>query len=72
MLFTFRNTKDLNSLKCLERQMLKQIDIIKTALNDVACEELPSGCDLSVEIENSNINGPTEQTVSLYFKISSF
>lgn len=44
--------------------MLKQIDIIKTALNDVACEELPSGCDLSVEIENSNINVPIEQTVN--------
>ena len=44
--------------------MLKQIDIIKTALNDVACEELSSGCDLSVEIDNNNINSPVEQMVS--------
>lgn len=36
--------------------MNKLIDVIRTALNEVACEELPSGCDdLSVEIDNNNI-----------------
>lgn len=56
-----RNSKDLNSLRCQERQMLKLVDIIKTAL-DVGCEELPSGCDdLSVEqgfIENNGNDQP--------------
>lgn len=37
--------------------MLKMADLIKTALNEVGCEELPSGCDdISVDptfIENS-------------------
>ena len=46
--------------------MIKLADMIKTALNEVGCEELPSGCDdLSVEhsfIEN-NVNN-TEQPVS--------
>lgn len=55
-----RHTKDLHSLKCQERQMQKLIDLIRTALNEVSCEELPSGCDdLSVDMENSS----PEQTV---------
>lgn len=47
--------------------MVKMADLIKTALNEVGCEELPSGCDdISVEqafIENSI--SPSEQPVSL-------
>lgn len=44
--------------------MNKLIDVIRTALNDVACEELPSGCDdLSVEIDNNNL-GNHEPMVS--------
>lgn len=36
--------------------MNKLIDVIRTALNEVACEELPSGCDdLAVEIDNNNL-----------------
>lgn len=62
-----RNLKDLNSMRCHERQMQKLADMIKTALNDVGCEELPSGCDdLSVDqsfIEN-NVNNGNEQPVS--------
>lgn len=47
--------RELSTLKCQERQMTKLIDIIKTALNEVSCEELPNGCDdLGVEIENNN------------------
>lgn len=48
--------------------MLKLSEVIKTALNEVGCEELPSGCDdISVDhtfIENDVINGNTEPTVS--------
>lgn len=60
----FRLNKDLSSLKCEERQKNKLIEIIRAALNEVSCEELPSGCDdLSVEIENNNL-GNHEQMVS--------
>ena len=42
--------------------MQKLIDLIRTALNEVSCEELPSGCDdLSVDMENSS----PEQTVRM-------
>ncbi|XP_058117734.1 tyrosine-protein kinase Fer-like isoform X2 [Anopheles ziemanni] len=50
-----RSSKELNTLRCQERQTLRLVDMIRTALNEVGCEELPSGCDdLSVEhlIEN--------------------
>ncbi|XP_053679588.1 tyrosine-protein kinase Fer isoform X3 [Anopheles nili] len=50
-----RSSKELNTLRCQERQTLKLVDMIRSALNEVGCEELPSGCDdLSVEhlIEN--------------------
>lgn len=61
-----RHSKDLNALRCQERQMLKLADMIKTSLNEVGCEELPSGCDdLSVDqsfIENSVV--PVDQPVS--------
>jgi hypothetical protein len=54
--FRFRFNKDLSSLKCEERQKNKLIEIIRSALNEVSCEELPSGCDdLSVEIDNNNL-----------------
>lgn len=61
----FRFNKDLSSLKCEERQKNKLIEIIRAALNEVSCEELPNGCDdLSVEIENNNL-GNHEQMVSV-------
>ncbi|XP_049285569.1 tyrosine-protein kinase Fer-like isoform X2 [Anopheles funestus] len=50
-----KSSKELNTLRCQERQTLKLVDMIRSALNEVGCEELPSGCDdLSVEhlIEN--------------------
>jgi hypothetical protein len=52
---SFRFNKDLSSLKCEERQKNKLIELIRAALNEVSCEELPSGCDdLAVEIDNNN------------------
>lgn len=64
----FRNSKEFTALRCHEKQMLKLADVIKTALNEVGCEELPSGCDdISVDhsfIENNVNNGSTEQPVS--------
>uniref|UniRef100_U5EPN0 Tyrosine-protein kinase n=1 Tax=Corethrella appendiculata TaxID=1370023 RepID=U5EPN0_9DIPT len=62
-----RSSKELNTVRCQERQMLKLLEMIKSALNDVGCEELPSGCDdLSVDqnfIEN-NVNQEQPMTLS--------
>lgn len=47
--------------------MTKLIDIIRSALNEVSCEELPSGCDdLSVEMAD---NGNHDPIVSNYLYI---
>uniref|UniRef100_A0A6B2EHM0 Tyrosine-protein kinase n=1 Tax=Phlebotomus kandelakii TaxID=1109342 RepID=A0A6B2EHM0_9DIPT len=55
-------SKDINALRCQEKQTLKLVDMIKTALNDLGCEELPSGCDdISVEqnfIESTHVDQP--------------
>lgn len=65
--FVSRHAKDIAILRCQEKQMLKMADLIKTALNEVGCEELPSGCDdISVDpsfIEN-NISNNDQQPVS--------
>ncbi|CAH1728224.1 unnamed protein product [Chironomus riparius] len=46
--------KDLCSLKCQERQMNKLVEIIRSSLNEVSINELPSGCDdISVEIDKN-------------------
>ncbi|XP_037909618.1 tyrosine-protein kinase Fer isoform X1 [Hermetia illucens] len=70
---TLKQSKDMNSLRCQEKQKQKLADMIKTALSEVGCEELPSGCDdhLAVEqnfIENNFNNeqpGSTNSTTSL-------
>lgn len=36
-------------LRCQEKKLQRQVDVIKGALNELGCEELPSGCDLSME-----------------------
>lgn len=52
--------KEINELKCQERKMLKQTELIKSALNELGCEEVPSGCDLSID-NQSFINNSNEQ-----------
>lgn len=60
-----RNSKELNALRSQERQMSKLCEMIKSALNDVGCEELPSGCDdLSVEQSFIENNVSPDQPVS--------
>ncbi|KAJ6638588.1 Tyrosine-protein kinase Fer, partial [Pseudolycoriella hygida] len=68
-----KHSKDLNTLRCQERQMLKLADMIKTALNDVGCEELPSGCDdISVDqgfIENNvSLDQPDHHNSSFFLQ----
>ncbi|XP_026845818.1 tyrosine-protein kinase Fer isoform X4 [Drosophila persimilis] len=62
-----RQSKDLNALKCQEKQKQKLVDMIKCALNEVGCEELPSGCDDHLTLEQTFIeNGyNNEQQISL-------
>jgi len=53
-------------LRCQEKQKQKLVDMIKCALNEVGCEELPSGCDDHLTLEQNFIeNGyNNEQQVS--------
>nr|NP_731342.1 FER tyrosine kinase, isoform C [Drosophila melanogaster]AAN13420.1 FER tyrosine kinase, isoform C [Drosophila melanogaster] len=62
-----RQSKDLNALRCQEKQKQKLVDMIKCALNEVGCEELPSGCDDDLTLEQNFIeNGyNNEQQISL-------
>ena len=50
--------KELVELRCQERKLARQMELIKSALNELGCEEVPSGCDLSMEnqsfIDNSS------------------
>lgn len=57
IIFRTLNNSNLNlvTFNCEERQKKKLIDIIRTALNEVACDELlSSGCDELNEIETVN------------------
>ena len=55
------------SLKCQERQMNKLVEIIRSSLNEVSINELPSGCDdISVEIDKNL--GTDENIVSILIK----
>lgn len=46
----------LIELKSEEHRLQKQVDVIKKALFEIGCEELPSGCDLpSLDINDIDI-----------------
>nr|CAD7404808.1 unnamed protein product [Timema poppensis] len=51
--------KETNELHCHERKLQRQIDMINGALKDLGCEEVPSGCDLS--IETTFVDSPEHQ-----------
>ncbi|XP_063216953.1 tyrosine-protein kinase Fer isoform X2 [Bacillus rossius redtenbacheri] len=53
--------KEVNELRCLERKLQHQIDVINCALKDVGCEELPLGCDLSIETSFVDPQEPSVQ-----------
>lgn len=44
--------------------MLKQSELIKSALNELGCEEVPSGCDLSID-NQTFISNSSEQVNAL-------
>lgn len=49
--------------------MLKLVEIIKTALNEIGCEELPSGCDDVIEQTFIDNNLSHDHPVSYSYKI---
>ncbi|GLV31114.1 FER tyrosine kinase [Carabus blaptoides fortunei] len=53
--------KELNELKCLERKMQRQVEMIKCALNELGCEEAPPGCDLTIEQQQQQIQQQQQQ-----------
>lgn len=44
--------------------MLKQAELIKSALNELGCEEVPSGCDLS--LDNQTFISNSSEQVGLF------
>ncbi|XP_067015330.2 tyrosine-protein kinase Fer isoform X2 [Anabrus simplex] len=41
--------KEAIERRCQERKLQRQVELIKSALNELGCEEVPSGCDLNVD-----------------------
>ncbi|XP_033327022.1 tyrosine-protein kinase Fer isoform X5 [Megalopta genalis] len=44
-------------LRCQEKKLQRQVDVIRSALNELGCEELPLGYDLSME--STFVDSPT-------------
>ncbi|KAJ8675221.1 hypothetical protein QAD02_011007 [Eretmocerus hayati] len=49
-------------LRCQEKKLQRQAEVIRGALNELGCEELPSGCDLSME---GSFTEPTNKRSSI-------
>ncbi|XP_046830563.1 tyrosine-protein kinase Fer isoform X2 [Vespa crabro] len=61
----YSNEREELRLRCQEKKLQKQVDVIRAALNELGCEELPSGCDLSME--GSYTDPPTINKVPLRY-----
>ncbi|CAB0038186.1 unnamed protein product [Trichogramma brassicae] len=46
-------------LHCQEKKFQRQLEVIRGALNELGCEEVPSGCDLSMEGSFSESSKPS-------------
>ncbi|XP_049945855.1 tyrosine-protein kinase Fer [Schistocerca serialis cubense] len=42
--------RELVEVQCVERRLQRQLEMIRGALSELGCEELPSGCDLSLSL----------------------
>ncbi|XP_063987562.1 tyrosine-protein kinase Fer isoform X2 [Diachasmimorpha longicaudata] len=51
------------ALRCQEKKTSRQVEIIRGALNELGCEELPSGCDLSMEGSFTEPSTQSKKTV---------
>ncbi|XP_043676986.1 tyrosine-protein kinase Fer isoform X2 [Vespula pensylvanica] len=61
----YSNEREELRLRCQEKKLQRQVDVIRAALNELGCEELPSGCDLSME--GSYTDPPTINKVPLRY-----
>ncbi|XP_049842971.1 tyrosine-protein kinase Fer isoform X2 [Schistocerca gregaria] len=43
--------RELVEVQCVERRLQRQLEMIRGALSELGCEEVPSGCDLSLSVE---------------------
>lgn len=48
-LLDYSQEREELKIRCQEKKLQRQAEVIRSALNELGCEELPSGCDLSVE-----------------------
>ena len=44
----------VSELRSKERKLTRQIEVIRKALSEIGCEELPNGCDLDGSFDQSN------------------
>lgn len=54
--------RELEELRCRERELQHQMEVIKSALSELGCEEVPSGCDMSIDssfVDNHTSMGTT-------------
>lgn len=67
------NKKEINELRCVERKLQRQSELIKSALNELGCEEAPPGCDLSIDNQNfisnssEQVRNPRKLPLSLFW-----
>lgn len=55
--------KELNEVRCEERKISRQAEVIKGALASLGCEEAPPGCD--IPLETSFID--SSEQIQVYF-----
>lgn len=58
-----RKRRELMEMRCDERKLTRQLELIKSALKNLDCEELPSGCDCSAD---NSFAPPPEPEVRTY------
>lgn len=56
MYVRFSDDLSVHELRSKERKLNRQIEVIRNALTEIGCEELPSGCDIP-SLENSFEHG---------------
>lgn len=55
-----------SELKSKERKLNRQLEVIRKALSDTGCEELPNGCDLDNSFEQSGENNDIQVRKYVY------
>lgn len=53
-MFDYSIDLTVSELRSKERKLTRQIEVIKKALSEIGCEDLPNGCDLDTTFDQSN------------------